>query len=353
MERFAATEVRPAFFAYVTMILAGSGLHLLFTLLPQTVSIVLTVLLPIVGAFALRPAPLGQLVVYAQTEAEAEAQPSLRQLAAATPLRFILTFGIISFALGMLQTLQLPNDPVLTPLEAWLFSLMTSAVAIAIAGVFAFLSYRFNTAIAIYIAIPLIACAALLLVVAPELPATLLNGPSNIGINLVNLLVWLLLIRTVRERRVPAVWCFALSSVAQFTGTILGQCAAILVDGNLTVVAFTLLVVLILAALVVVGAQREVARVLDTAEANNGDTNAALFGEMSLERLTRGLSEDAGLSPREHEVLLIWAAGHNSAHIEKTLFISKNTVKTHLSHIYAKTGAANREELLALLEQRR
>ena len=30
--------------------------------------------------------------------------------------------------------------------------------------------------------------------------------------------------------------------------------------------------------------------------------------------------------------------------------ISKNTVKTHLNHIYAKTKTANREELLELLE---
>lgn len=56
------------------------------------------------------------------------------------------------------------------------------------------------------------------------------------------------------------------------------------------------------------------------------------------------------LSPREQEVLAIWATGHTGAYIEKQLFISKNTVKTHLNHIYAKTKTANREELLELLE---
>ena len=44
------------------------------------------------------------------------------------------------------------------------------------------------------------------------------------------------------------------------------------------------------------------------------------------------------------------ATGHTGAYIEKQLFISKNTVKTHLNHIYAKTKTANREELLELLE---
>ena len=44
------------------------------------------------------------------------------------------------------------------------------------------------------------------------------------------------------------------------------------------------------------------------------------------------------------------ATGHTGAYIEKRLFISKNTVKTHLNHIYAKTNTSNREELLQLLE---
>ena len=47
-----------------------------------------------------------------------------------------------------------------------------------------------------------------------------------------------------------------------------------------------------------------------------------------------------------------WPSGNrpHGAYIEKQLFISKNTVKTHLNHIYAKTKTANREELLELLE---
>jgi DNA-binding CsgD family transcriptional regulator len=62
------------------------------------------------------------------------------------------------------------------------------------------------------------------------------------------------------------------------------------------------------------------------------------------------LWERHGLSPREKEVLAIWLSGHTSSYVEENLHISKNTVKTHLSHIYAKTGTSNREELLTLLE---
>lgn len=37
-------------------------------------------------------------------------------------------------------------------------------------------------------------------------------------------------------------------------------------------------------------------------------------------------------------------------YIEETLHISRNTIKTHLSHIYQKTGTSNREELIAVSE---
>ena len=52
-------------------------------------------------------------------------------------------------------------------------------------------------------------------------------------------------------------------------------------------------------------------------------------------------------------MLQAWSTGHNAAYIEQNLGISRNTVKTHLNHIYQKTGTAGREELLGLLDQRK
>ena len=53
---------------------------------------------------------------------------------------------------------------------------------------------------------------------------------------------------------------------------------------------------------------------------------------------------------REAEILGYWAGGYSSPYIEKKLFISKSTVKTHLGHIYEKTKTSNRQSLLELLE---
>jgi len=383
MERFAVQQPRPAFICFVAANLIGSGLHLVLTLLPQTVSIVCVVLLPVVSAFSLWPAPLAQLLHYDQASSRLCDQPndrasnqssdlpsyngcgrpspngchngcerpSLRQLAAATPMRFIIAFGIISFAGGALQTLQLPNAPVLAPLNSWLFSLAASVAAMGIGCVFALLSYRVNYAIAFYIAIPAITCAALLLALLPELPSAIAHSISGLGLNLVNLLVWLLLVHTVHERRIPAVWCFAIFNLVQFAGTLLGQLTTILAGSNLMVIALALLVSLIFAALVAMGAHRQM-RESSPGATTKPTTDYAEQNNVGLDVLTRALAAEYGLTPREQEVLLIWVKGHNSSHIEKTLFISKNTVKTHLSHIYHKIGTDNRQELLTLLEQR-
>lgn len=48
------------------------------------------------------------------------------------------------------------------------------------------------------------------------------------------------------------------------------------------------------------------------------------------------------LTERELEVLRIAATGESVAGIADLLFLSPNTVKTHLSHAYSKLGAPNR-----------
>lgn len=61
------------------------------------------------------------------------------------------------------------------------------------------------------------------------------------------------------------------------------------------------------------------------------------------------LSERCGLTPREKDVLTLLAQGRDYAEMEGELFVSHNTLKTHVHHIYAKTGVHSRQELLELL----
>ncbi len=51
-----------------------------------------------------------------------------------------------------------------------------------------------------------------------------------------------------------------------------------------------------------------------------------------------------GLTPRELEILRLVAEGHSNAQLARTLWVTQQTVKFHLTNIYRKLGVANRTE---------
>ena len=74
-------------------------------------------------------------------------------------------------------------------------------------------------------------------------------------------------------------------------------------------------------------------------------------------RLTSRRSRDAfekneraldtlGISKREYEVLLLLADGYSNKEIASRLFLSPNTVKTHLAHLYDKLDVSRRTQAI-------
>ena len=61
------------------------------------------------------------------------------------------------------------------------------------------------------------------------------------------------------------------------------------------------------------------------------------------------LAERGGLTPRETEVFVLLAQGRTRAFIQDELVLSGSTVKTHVSHIYAKMGVHDRQEMMDLI----
>jgi len=62
---------------------------------------------------------------------------------------------------------------------------------------------------------------------------------------------------------------------------------------------------------------------------------------------SHGIPPDIALSKREMDVLKCLAKGMTSAQIASELFISENTVKTHVRHILEKLEASNRAEAVS------
>ena len=55
-----------------------------------------------------------------------------------------------------------------------------------------------------------------------------------------------------------------------------------------------------------------------------------------------------GLSPREREVLAMVAEGHSNKAIAEALYVSPNTVKTHVASLLSKLHAESRVQLAAM-----
>jgi two-component system, NarL family, response regulator LiaR len=64
-------------------------------------------------------------------------------------------------------------------------------------------------------------------------------------------------------------------------------------------------------------------------------------------------AEEEGLTKRELEILELMVAGESNPDIAEELFVSRSTVKFHVSNILMKLGATSRTEAVALALQRR
>lgn len=62
------------------------------------------------------------------------------------------------------------------------------------------------------------------------------------------------------------------------------------------------------------------------------------------------LAQEYGLTPRETEVLALIAQRKTRAEMEQELFLSQNTVKTHVRHVYAKLGVHSKADVYELVE---
>ena len=70
-------------------------------------------------------------------------------------------------------------------------------------------------------------------------------------------------------------------------------------------------------------------------------------------QLSRRLSTEEGLSPREVEVLHLIAKGSSNKEIASQMVIGESTVKTHIIHIFNKLGVKDRTEAVAEAVKRR
>lgn len=75
----------------------------------------------------------------------------------------------------------------------------------------------------------------------------------------------------------------------------------------------------------------------------------ALGGVRAFDAAVSELTQRAGLSARESEVLALLAKGLSNDRVAEELFISRNTVRTHAQNLYAKLNVHSRQELMSVV----
>ena len=81
----------------------------------------------------------------------------------------------------------------------------------------------------------------------------------------------------------------------------------------------------------------------------NTETGNATPLTKSVRDTCLAIAKRYGLSPRETEVFVLLAQGRTRAFIQDELVLSNGTVKTHVSHIYAKMDVHDRQEMMDLI----
>lgn len=116
-------------------------------------------------------------------------------------------------------------------------------------------------------------------------------------------------------------------------------------DGNGALYVLVAACVLVLAVVLVFDRGNIMERSRLSPGANYPRTEALYFARRCEEAVRR-----YGLSPREAEVLSLVVRGRSVPHIAERLYLSKGTVKTHITRIYQKLGARDRQDMIDIIE---
>ena len=180
------------------------------------------------------------------------------------------------------------------------------------------------------------------------------NGMSFAGAALSWILIWIVFASVGMANPAGALWAvgagYTMQAVGLEAGSVLGQLAAGgwgAVPGVETLAHLvSVLVVMAFVGYLLVGlrgfsfSEAFASIVPAVAPTLSRDPWAAV------ERRCRELAETQGLSDRELEVTLLLARGKTGQEIQDALTVSRNTVKTHVRHIYRKLGVHSQQELI-------
>lgn len=241
------------------------------------------------------------------------------------------------------------------------------AVAIALFARFALIgTQRYAMSMRFQLGILLVVAGLFVAAMRPHLvgwPTAILNDIVNINDPFALLLLWSAVATALVTLDVPT------NRVVGIAGTVYGAASMLwvsLVNGqNAVDSVYVLGVLYVLFALVMMlswhsgksTAKPEALIPTPQTDENTAAANTApALTPDSTELLAHAIEDRCGeiatcysLSPRETDVLLLLAQGRTGTTIQEELVLAASTVKTHMQHIYTKTGVKDRQELMDMV----
>ena len=164
-----------------------------------------------------------------------------------------------------------------------------------------------------------------------------------IGYAAFDILVWSMMGLFSREEKASAGRIVAVAMGVEQAGILFGEILGIFLGSHTTSLEPPAFLILSYALILVVAGYIRFCAALwqeDVSEGEGGPVVVEGTEHLSL------FADEKGLTAREQEVFALFQEGRSVPYIAKALFLSENTVKTHVRHIYTKCGIHNRQELL-------
>lgn len=301
---------------------------------------------------------------------------------------FLLTIGLAKPLIAEIANSEAPADVAITqpstflPLDSqlfvclFLFSMafgfslrfgevggtplanMIGFIPVAIFAVYALVTRKsFNADLVVQVSVLLVAAGFFLATVSPTSAYLSSSALLATGNALFEMIAWLVLITLAGRNRRGALAVFAwgrgVAGIGSLIGAAIGMVSNQLICCDRDLFAFLpCLLMLVVVGYALIGMRSfNFAETIEgvTAAPESGELEAAPEAEASLESRCAAVAEEYGLSARELEVFEMLAEGRDRAYIEEKLVISRNTVKAHVKHIYAKLDIHSHQDLIALV----
>lgn len=263
------------------------------------------------------------------------------------PWKLILLTAILCFTYG-LRSHQLAEGAGMHS------SVSTAMVMTAFASLVYFLSDRISLNALVKSALPLTLCGFLLIPSEGFLGTFVSSYMISAGYSLMTLFVALMLYDISKRFGIMVLLLFCLKNAMQifviwgrdFAGAIERSSLA---PGTQEAILIIIVVALISSAVFILYSEKGLTSTWGVKFIETDLLDEKGREEKARTALCDHLSSKHRLSPREDEILRLYAQGLNGPQIERELFIAEGTLKTHTRHIYEKLGISSRKELYALL----